>query len=126
MKGTSTLKEETRRYSSSREAISGKYAAARQQSGRSSKLKAEERNLDSAKVSLLDKSSNHPSNSNTAQTSGLISTWQTLKKGLQNFKDDIGGQTQQNRIARASSSESLDDIFQRLKQPSLDQVSYND
>ncbi|XP_012572214.1 uncharacterized protein [Cicer arietinum] len=139
MKGTSTLinaeingrlsktmKEETRRYSSSREAISSKYAAVRQQSGLTSKYKAEETNLDSAKVSLLD-------HGNTSETSGLVSTWQTLKKGFQSLKTDIGAkgflpvrQTQQNRITRVSSSESLDDIVHRLKQPSMDQVFNND
>lgn len=127
-----TLKEETRRYSSSSEAISRKYAGVRQQSGQASKLKTEERNLDSAKVSLLDKGNTHYGN--TAGTYGLGSTWQTLKKGFTSFKADIGGakgfsptrQTQQDRISRVSSSESLDDIFQRLKQPSMDQAFYND
>lgn len=127
-----TLKEETRRYGSSREAISRKYAAVRQQSGQASELNAEERNLDSAKVSLLDKGNTHYDN--TSGTYGLGSTWQTLKKGFTSFKADIGGakgvlptrQTQQDRISRVSSSESLDDIFQRLKQPSMDQAFYND
>ncbi|WJX47512.1 hypothetical protein P8452_34190 [Trifolium repens] len=133
MKGTTKImKEETRRYSSSREAISSKYAAVRQQSGQASKLKAEIRNLDSAKVSLLDKGDTHYGN--TSGTSGLGSTWQTLKKGFTSFKADIGGakgflpirQTQQDSISRVSSSESLDDIFQRLKKPSTDQAFYND
>ncbi|KAL5053513.1 hypothetical protein RYX36_034195 [Vicia faba] len=144
MNGTSTLtnadingrlfktsKEETKRYSSSRDAISSKYAAVRQQSGVASKLNVEERNLDSAKVSLLDKGNTHYGN--TSGTSGFVSTWQTLKKGFTSFKADVGGvkgflpirQTQQDRISSVSSSESLDDIFQRLKQPSMDQASYN-
>lgn len=127
-----TLKEETRRYTSSRDAISSKYAAVRQQSGLASKLKVEARNLDSAKVSLLDKGNTHYSN--TSGTSGFVSTWQTLKKGFTSFKADVGDvkgflpirQTQQDRISSVSSSESLDDIFQRLNQPSMDQTSYND
>lgn len=127
-----TLKEETRRYSSSSEAISRKYAGVRQQSGQASKLKAEERNLDSAKVSLLDKGNTHYGN--TSGTYGLGSTWQTLKKGFTSFRADIGGakgflptrQTQQDMISHVSSSESLDDIFLRLKQPSMDQAFYND
>ncbi|XP_058731541.1 uncharacterized protein LOC131603257 isoform X2 [Vicia villosa] len=127
-----TLKEETRRYSSSRDAISSKYAAVRQQSGLASKWNVEERNLDSAKVSLLDKGNTH--DGNTSGTSGFGSTWQTLKKGFTSFKADVSGakgylpirQTQQDRISNVSSSESLDDIFQRLKQPSMDQASYND
>ncbi|GAU19138.1 hypothetical protein TSUD_79610 [Trifolium subterraneum] len=133
MKGTpKIMKEETRRYNSSREAISSKYAAVRQQSGQASKLKAEERNLDSAKVSLLDKGDTHYGN--TSGTSSLGSTWQTLKKGFTSFKADIGGaqgflpirQTRQDSsVSRVSSSESLDDIFQRLKKPSMDQSFYN-
>ncbi|TKY60249.1 LMBR1 domain-containing protein A [Spatholobus suberectus] len=126
-----TLKEETRRYSPSREAISSKYAAVRQHSRLASKLKAEEKNLASAKVSLLDHNNTH--SSNAAGTSGVASTWQTMKTGFQSFRANLGGkkflpirQTQEAKISRVSSSESLDDIFQRLKQPALDQNINND
>ncbi|XP_020233264.1 LMBR1 domain-containing protein 2 homolog A [Cajanus cajan] len=126
-----TMKEETRRYSSSREAISSKYAAFRQQSGFTSKSKAEEKNLASAKVSFVDRDDTH--SSNATGTSGLASKWQTMKTGFQSFKANFGGkgflpvrQTQDAMISRVSSSESLDDIFQRLKQPALDQNIRND
>ncbi|KAG5025369.1 hypothetical protein AAZX31_08G131700 [Glycine max] len=115
-----TLKEETRRYSSSREAISSKYAAVRQQS-----------ELTSAKVSLLDHGNAH--SSNAAGTSGLASTWQTMTTGFRSFGANLGGkgflpirQTQEAKMSRVSSSESLDDIFQRLKRPALDQNIGND
>ncbi|KAG5015588.1 hypothetical protein JHK85_021724 [Glycine max] len=115
-----TLKEETRRYSSSREAISSKYAAVRQQS-----------ELTSAKVSLLDHGNAH--SSNAAGTSGLASTWQTMTTGFRSFGANLGGkgflpirQTQEAKMSRVSSSESLDDIFQRLKRPALDQNIDND
>ncbi|QCD84673.1 LMBR1-like membrane protein [Vigna unguiculata] len=144
MKGTSALvnkeidgnqpktsKEETRRHSSSREAISSKYAAIRQQNGSAYKLKAEEKNLASAKVSLVEHDDARPGNA--AGTSGLASTWQTMKTNFQSFKANLGAnrfipirQTQEDKIPRVSSSESLDDIFQRLKQPSLDQNINND
>lgn len=121
-----TLKEETRRYSSSREAISSKYAAVRRQSEQASKFKPEEKNIESSKVSLLDHGAG-------VSSSGLASTWQTMKMGFRSFKANIGArgflptrQTLEGKISRVSSSESLDDIFQRLKQPSLDQVIYND
>ncbi|XP_061365807.1 uncharacterized protein LOC133309080 [Gastrolobium bilobum] len=120
-----SLKEEKRRYSSSREAISSKYAAARLQSGQAPKLKAEEKNLASARVSLLDQGNTH--SSNTTGTSSLASTWQTVKTGFRSFKGNVGArgflpirQTQADKISPVSSSESLDDIFQRLNQPSLD------
>ncbi|KAJ1405324.1 LMBR1-like membrane protein [Sesbania bispinosa] len=83
-----TLKEETRRYSSSREAISSKYAAVREQSRLASKLKAEEKNIESAKIPLLDQGNTH--SENTAGTSGLVSTWQTMKTGFRSFKANIG------------------------------------
>lgn len=123
------LKEETRRHSSSREAISSKYAAVRQQSGLAYKMKEEEKSLASAKVSLVD----HDNTRNAAGTSGMASTWQTMKTSFQSFKANIGGnrfapirQTQEDKIPSVSSSESLDDIFQRLKQPSLHQNINND
>ncbi|RDY03948.1 LMBR1 domain-containing protein 2-like A, partial [Mucuna pruriens] len=125
------LKEEKRRYSLSREAISSKYAAARQQSGLASKLKAEENNLASAKVSLLDHNNTH--SSYAAGTSGLSSTWQTMKTGFQSFRGNLGAkgilpsrQTQEAKISRPSSSETLDDIFQRLKQPAFEQNIHKD
>ncbi|XP_014509133.1 LMBR1 domain-containing protein 2 homolog A [Vigna radiata var. radiata] len=126
-----TLKEETRRHNSSREAISSKYAAIRQQSGSAYKLKAEEKNLASAKVSLVEHDNTR--SGNAAGTSGLASTWQTMKTNFQSFKANLGAnrftpirQTQESKIPHVSSSESLDDIFQRLKRPSLDQNINND
>lgn len=126
-----TMDEETRRYGSSREAISSKYAAIRGQGGSLSKLKTEEKNVSS--YSALDEGSSNSRNSAGAPSSGLASTWQTMKTGFQSFKSNIGAkkflplrQTQENTVSRGSSSESLDEIFQRLKQPSLNQVTYND
>ncbi|XP_019463615.1 PREDICTED: LMBR1 domain-containing protein 2 homolog A-like isoform X1 [Lupinus angustifolius] len=122
-------KEETRRYSSNREVISSKYAAVRQQSRQAYKSKPDETNIASAKVSLLHQINEHSGNTSEVSSSGLSSTWKTMKTGFQSFKANIGAkkgylplpQTQEDKISRASSSESLDDIFQRMKQPSLDQ-----
>lgn len=126
-----TQKEDTRR--SHREAISNKYAAIRDQSGQTSKLKPEEKSITSTKVSLLDGGKTQSSNTAGLPPSGLASTWQTMKTGFQSFKANIGAkrfiplrQAEENKISRASSSESLDDIFQRLKRPSLDQDIYHD
>lgn len=125
------LKEETSRYGSSREAISNKYSAIREQNRPASKLKPEEENVTYAN-SLLE---GNTSSSNTAgvPSSGLTSTWQNMKSGFQNFKANIGSkkflpirQIQENKISPASSSESLDEIFHRLKRPSSEQVIYND
>ncbi|KAK7247392.1 hypothetical protein RIF29_42275 [Crotalaria pallida] len=128
-----TLKEE--RFSSNREAISSKYAAVRQQSRQAYKSKPDETNIASAKVSLLDQSNTRSGNTAGVSSSVLASKWHSMKTGFQSFKANMGAkgylplrQTEEDKISRASSSESLDDIFQRLKQPSLDQGRriYND
>ncbi|KAE9610314.1 putative LMBR1-like membrane protein [Lupinus albus] len=120
------FKEETRRYSSNKEVISNKYAAVRQQSRQAYKSKPDETNIASAKVSLLDQINEHSVNTSGVSSSGLSSTWKTMKTGFQSFKANIGAkkgylplpQTAEDKISRVSSSESLDDIFQRMKQPS--------
>ncbi|KAK4256668.1 hypothetical protein QN277_006362 [Acacia crassicarpa] len=122
-----TLKEDTRR--SSREAIGNKYAAIREQSGQTSKAKPEEKRITSAKVSLLDEGNTQSNNTARPPPSGLASTWQTMKNGFQTFKANIGTKKfmplrqaeENNMMSRVSSSESLDEIFQRLKRPTLDQ-----
>ncbi|XP_027334110.1 LMBR1 domain-containing protein 2 homolog A isoform X2 [Abrus precatorius] len=125
-----TSREDTSRYGSSREAISNKYAAIREQGGPASKLKAEEKK---SADSVLDEGNTSSTDSARVSSSGLVSTWQTMKTGFQNFKVNIGAkkflplrQIQENNISHDSSSESLDEIFLRLKRPSLDQTNYND
>ncbi|TYI94840.1 hypothetical protein E1A91_D02G233600v1 [Gossypium mustelinum] len=62
----------------------------------------------------------------------LSSTWELMKSGLVNFKSILEvnnylplRQTEENTLSSiASSSESLDDIFQRLKRPTLDLRDY--
>ncbi|KAI9113940.1 hypothetical protein K1719_015191 [Acacia pycnantha] len=127
-----TLKEDTRR--SSREAIGNKYAAIREQSGQASKAKPEEKRITSAKVSLLDEGNTQSNNTARLPPSGLASTWQTMKNGFQTFKANIGTKKfmplrqaeENNNMSRVSSSESLDEIFQKLKRPTLDQDLYHD
>ncbi|KAL5171121.1 LMBR1 domain-containing protein 2 A [Glycine soja] len=124
-----TSKEDTSR---SREAITKKYAVIREQGGPASKLKSEEKNVASAD-SLFDEGNTNSSNSSGGPSSGLTSTWQSMKTGFQSFKTNIGAkkflplrQIQENKGPSDSSSESLDDIFQRLKRPTLHQSIYND
>ncbi|XP_012081622.2 LMBR1 domain-containing protein 2 homolog A isoform X1 [Jatropha curcas] len=122
---TSTpLKEENRRYSTSKEAISNKYAAMREQS-RNASTPPVEKNIASAKVSLLN-AGTAESNTPTGGPSGLVSKWESMKNGFQSFKANIGvkrflplRQVQETKlVSRGSSFESLDEIFQRLKRPS--------
>ncbi|MCL7042145.1 hypothetical protein MKW94_027063 [Papaver nudicaule] len=128
--------EATRKYASSREAMEHKYAAIRQQQIKqaSSNTKAE-KNMTSAKVSLLGTENSQSQNStdNMAPT-GLASKWVSMKNGFQTFKANMEAknflplrQGQDTKlISHVSSSESLDQIFQRLKKPSGGHDSYGD
>ncbi|KAK4411700.1 hypothetical protein Sango_0243000 [Sesamum angolense] len=126
-KGSSSkpIKDDGGRYSGSKEAISSKYAAIREQSKPASNTRPVE-SVSSAKVSLLDPINSQSSNSGVP--SGLASKWASMKQGFQTFKANIDAkkfiplrQVQETRrLSRASSSESLDEIFQRLKRPADD------
>ncbi|XP_022751109.1 LMBR1 domain-containing protein 2 homolog A-like isoform X2 [Durio zibethinus] len=123
------LKEENHKYGTSREAISNKYAAMREQSRQVSNPKPVENNITSANVSLLEAGNAHSSNQKGGPSSGLASKWRSMKSGFQNFKANIEAKTflplRQNQETKlvshvnSSDSESLDEIFQRLKRPSI-------
>lgn len=133
------LRDDARRYSGSKEAISSKYAALREQ-GQTSHVKPME-DVGSTKVSLLD-SANPRSGSTVAAPSGLAGRWASMKAGFQNFKTNIEAkrliplrqvgefiplrQAQDTNVSRASSSESLDDIFNKLKRPASESENYSD
>ncbi|GKV18679.1 hypothetical protein SLEP1_g29023 [Rubroshorea leprosula] len=128
--GTSkTVREEARSsYSTSKEAIGNKYADIREKSRQASNAKSMQSDITSAKVSLLDVGSSNAGNYTGRPSSGLGSTWQSMKSGFQNFKANMATkkflpvrQIQENiALSHVSSPESLDEIFQRLKRPSLD------
>ncbi|CAA2993520.1 LMBR1 domain-containing 2 homolog A-like [Olea europaea subsp. europaea] len=93
--------------------ISKKYAATRSQSdGQEMKLNTKERNM-------LAKSS-----------SGMDSTWESMKMELRNFKSNIDAKRfiplhqVQDEYSRLS-SESLDDIFSRIKRPIADHMIHD-
>ncbi|KAF5738009.1 LMBR1 domain-containing protein 2 A isoform X1 [Tripterygium wilfordii] len=126
------VKEEARKYGTSKEAVSNKYAIFKEQGKLASDVKAPEKNIATAEVSLLDlgnsdKTSGRP-------PSGLSSTWESMKNGFQNFKANVEAKKflplrkvqESQLISRVSSSESLDEIFQKLKRPSADQGSDSD
>ncbi|KAI3920084.1 hypothetical protein MKW98_001340 [Papaver atlanticum] len=128
--------EASRKYASSREAMENKYAAIRQQQiKQASSNTMAEKNFTSAKVSLLGTGNSQSENStdNTAP-SGLASKWVSMKNGFQTFKANMEAKNflplrqgqDTKRISRVSSSESLDQIFQRLKKPSRGHDSYGD
>ena len=129
------MKEESRRSNPSREALSSKYAAVRQQS-RISNMRPQEKNIVSAKVSLLDAGNSISSdNTNRGESLGLTARWESMKNGFQTFKANIEAkrflnlrQMQETKLVShdSSSPDNLDEIFQRLKRPSDDEGSVSD
>ncbi|CAN1182999.1 LMBR1 domain-containing protein 2 homolog A [Linum perenne] len=127
------LKEENRRSNPSREALSSKYAAVREQS-RISNLRPLEKNIVSAKVSLLDAGNSDSDNTNRGTSSGLTARWESMKNGFQTFKANIEAkrflnlrQMQESKlVSHDSSPENLDEIFQRLKRPSVGHGTLSD
>ncbi|XP_068637914.1 uncharacterized protein [Aristolochia californica] len=118
------LKESGGKYENSRETIANKYIHVREQQNRPSlsNVSTEKSKIQSAKVSLLEAGDSSQSNDNSS--AGIVSTWASMKNGFQNFKANMGSrkflplrQVQDNQFhPRVSSSESLDEIFQRIKQ----------
>lgn len=125
-------KEDGRRHATSKEAIGNKYAAMREQMRHANTQPVED--MSSTKVSLLDAGSSGSSGKTAVQSSGLASKWESMKNGFQSFKANMGAkkflplrQMQETKlVSRNSSSESLDEIFQRLKRPSIEHGNRND
>ncbi|KAG8642841.1 hypothetical protein MANES_12G130000v8 [Manihot esculenta] len=121
-----------RRYSTTKEAFGNKYGYWREQS-RHANIRPVESNIASAKVSLLD-GGNSESNDTPGGPSGLAIKWESMKNGFQRFKANIGAKRflplrhiqETKLVSRNSSFEPLDEIFQRLKQPSNDHGSNSD
>ncbi|XP_022846884.1 LMBR1 domain-containing protein 2 homolog A-like isoform X3 [Olea europaea var. sylvestris] len=126
-KGSSSkpLNDEARRHSRSKESISSKYAAMREQNKLASNTKPVE-NIAEAKVSLLDTGSSQSSN-NSGIPLGVASKWASMKAGFQSLKMNIEakkflplGQVEDMKpLSQGSSSESLDEMFQKLKRPTV-------
>ncbi|XP_019054478.1 PREDICTED: LMBR1 domain-containing protein 2 homolog A-like isoform X3 [Nelumbo nucifera] len=131
------LKEETWKYDTSTEATGNKSTNIKEQNKETSSKKEME-NIAPNTVSLLDtsKSQNHQNSGNEAgvPSSRLSSTWESVKTGFQSIKDNIGAKRfmplrqvrEKDLVSLVSSSESLDEIFRRLKQPAVDQGDYSD
>lgn len=125
-------KDDSRGYNSSREAIANKYAVVREQNRQTSNSKPEEKNIASAKVSLLDESSH--SNGTKGEQSGLAMKWASMKNSFQNFKANMGSRKflplrplqESTHVSRDSTPQSLDEIFQRLKQPAAEEENDSD
>lgn len=134
----------SRRYGSAREAITNKYAAIREQQNRHSPSPKPEK-MASAKVSLLETESSGPSSGGPGgevPSSRLASTWRNMKQGIQSFKENVatkkflplrqGPETAttitstSTGVMPSSRPQSLDEIFQRLKNRSEEHGHYLD
>lgn len=128
------LSDQSRKYGGSKETIVSKYAAMREQNKQPMNVMPAE-DKTSAKVSLLEAGSSQPGRSPLVQTV-LASRWASMKAGFQTFKANMEAkkflplrqqvQETQPFHHRESSSESLDQIFQRLKRPSTDHEQLSD
>lgn len=130
------------KYGNSRDTIENKYAAIRDQQARHSSTSSpvQKSKVTSASVSLLEggNTQNHYNSVSTMDgpSSRLSSTWESMKSGFQNLKTNMGAKKflplrqvpEASVSSQDSSSESLDEIFQRLKhRPNIDRtVDYSD
>ncbi|XAR62267.1 hypothetical protein NMG60_11016966 [Bertholletia excelsa] len=130
---SSPLKNEVNKYGGSREAISNKYATIREKIRQASKMRPTE-NIASTKVSLLEAANSQTENTEELRSSGLVSTWASVKSRFKSFKDKVEAKKllplthlkDSKILSCGSSSESLDEIFKRLRQPGLEQGNYSD
>ncbi|XP_039127247.1 LMBR1 domain-containing protein 2 homolog A isoform X1 [Dioscorea cayenensis subsp. rotundata] len=130
--------ESSSKYGTNRETMANKYAAIREQQSRKASSTESKDEISPVSVSLLEPDeSQKPSTGKVGGSpAALASAWASMKTSFQNVKANIGAkkflplrqaqaqaQAQNNDLhTRNDSSESLDEIFQRLKQrPNRDQ-----
>ncbi|CAN6812871.1 unnamed protein product [Brassica oleracea] len=145
MKGSSSNDDISRRYGSAREAITNKYAAIREQQNRYSPSPVtKSESMASAKVSLLETDSSGRSNGEGGgsgeSSTRLASTWRNMKLGIQSFKENVATKkflplrqgpestttVTSTRVMNPSMPQSLDEIFRRLKNQSVEHGRYLD
>ncbi|KAL0721500.1 hypothetical protein Bca4012_036099 [Brassica carinata] len=143
IKGSSSNDAISRKYGSAREAITNKYAAIREQQNRYSPSPVtKSENMASARVSLLERDSLGPSNGEGGgsgeSSSRLASTWRNMQLRIQSFKENVATKkflplrqgpetaTVSGRVMTSAMPQSLDDIFQRLKNRSVEHGHYLD
>lgn len=93
-------------------------------------------NMDLVKKNVTSSTadSSNLQNVTAGSSSRFASKWEAMKTGFQNLKSNIVAkrfiplrQGQETKIDHVSSSESLDEIFERLKQPTMNcRGYYND
>ncbi|KAM3694583.1 hypothetical protein ACJW31_07G068600 [Castanea mollissima] len=88
-------------------------------------------NLVEKNVTSSTADSSNLQNVTEGSSSRFASKWEAMKTGFQNLKSNIVAkrfiplrQSQETKIDHVSSSESLDEIFERLKQPTMNRRGY--
>lgn len=123
------LKEEFKQ-ETSREALTKKYSGVREQP-KNQESNSNSTDKESTSIAVDD------GNSESARASlsgGLALKWESMKSGLLSFKTNLEAknflplrQTQESKApSHVSSSESLDEIFQKLKRSSMDPKDHDD
>nr|CAB3451145.1 unnamed protein product [Digitaria exilis] len=119
------------KYANNRENIASKYTSVREQNRQAGK--AVKKEISSNSVSLLEERSSEQRTNTGVSPTGVSATWASMKIGFQNFKANMGSKKfiplRQDLVpnSNASSPESLDDIFQKLKRrPANMPVDYLD
>ncbi|PPD83862.1 hypothetical protein GOBAR_DD19208 [Gossypium barbadense] len=123
------LKEEVKQ-ETSREALTKKYSGVREQP-KNQESNSNSTDKESTSIAVDD------GNSESARASlsgGLALKWESMKSGLLSFKTNLEAknflplrQTQESKApSHVSSSESLDEIFQKLKRSSMDPKDHDD
>lgn len=112
-------------HESTRESIGKKYTAIRGEEIE------EERNWSSKEKNILDDTENPQDTKVEPTSSKLASTWESVKIGFRNFKSNMEAknfipirQAQDTKPSSKDSSESLDEIFERIKRPTSDHRNY--
>ncbi|GJR05696.1 LMBR1 domain-containing protein 2 homolog A-like protein [Tanacetum coccineum] len=120
-RGYSELSKTDRRDNSNKETITRKYEALRANQTK----KEATSNSGNSNVTSLDVDKNQSMGS--GQSSKIASTWTSMKSNFQNFKSNMEArrfiplrQSQDTQLPQVSSSESLDEIFEKLKRPLQD------
>ncbi|KHG19622.1 LMBR1 domain-containing 2 A [Gossypium arboreum] len=123
------LKEEFKQ-ETSREALTKKYSGVREQP-KNQESNSNSTEKESTSIAVDD---GHSESARASLSGGLASKWESMKSGLLSFKTNLEAknflplrQTQESKVpSHVSSSESLDEIFQKLKRSSMDPKDHDE
>ncbi|MBA0863924.1 hypothetical protein Goshw_027374 [Gossypium schwendimanii] len=123
------LKEEVKQ-ETSREALTKKYSGVREHP-KNQESNSNSTDKESTSIAVDD---GYSESARASRSGGLALKWESMKSGLLSFKTNLEAknflplrQTQESKApSHVSSSESLDEIFQKLKRSSMDPKDHDD